>query len=556
MFRKKICIVMMGSALLTQISLASALPETYIYMPAPSTSYQAAAPISYANGAVFSYSACSRSGSIGKYTYNCQVPVIAQGGQGRWNLSETQVQVSPGVYAPCTGAPNLLQNTSVLKENCPLAQAFQYNSAYPYAKLVTSEFQKETVTCYVKINPSAAAGDPLYSLVESPLGSIAPICSQFYAGPPVPTSKGQVTLPIGNSGGVVGAGTVKKTINITPAVPPAHAAATYQGLSTGLVAMVDKTSSGNMLFRGNMPLTWAETPTLSDMSSGQKVDFQGLFETFSKRYQAQTGAAMPSLSGYTFIDVSLIGNDYSTQGCQGSHCGEGAALYREYLSFYNDETYPTCLTASDPYCSLTSGTGTPTFPLSPNKIFPAYPIMVNGVAINAELSWQPVLSFATPTYPSLGGAANMSAVLTQYAPQYEVQTSESGQPVVGSFKNLEQVVSYVKGLMDGDSKVIVYIHCMNGDDRTSLVSTAYLLDQYQGSNGITLAKAADYGTTVLSNPFGGVNKATTPLKPAYANAAQYYCGYLQKKTGKSFECGVSPTTTALQSKWAWQSQAF
>jgi hypothetical protein len=269
----------------------------------------------------------------------------------------------------------------------------------------------------------------------------------------------------------------------------------------------------NYLFRGPEPLTAA--------AQGSAIDFVTLFATVNQRLEDE-GAPIQTLpQKFNFIDVALIFNNVLPSGKRGT---DAIALYQEFSTILGAQQ-------SSPPPDAKTPLFTP--PLDTTLIAGVpMDVAVNGTtySITTSMLWQPVAGAPAEDPPT--GMAELNTYLQVTAPVLDIAVPKQGDNLTNGIPNLTLVVSMLQNLMAQPSNGtpnIIYFHCMNGHDRTGMVSTAYVLATYGESfnKKYDLQTAYDYGqmgTYLDPNTHAGENYWSTidngPLKKPYMNAVR------------------------------------
>jgi hypothetical protein len=269
----------------------------------------------------------------------------------------------------------------------------------------------------------------------------------------------------------------------------------------------------NYLFRGPEPL------------KGDRIDFETLIRSMNQRLKEEKAPIDKLAPKFTFTDVALIGNRV-----------EAEPLLQEYATIVgaSQTTSPpeNGLTMPPIDTSITSGV--------------SLDVTVDGTkySITPSIVWQPLSGSKLETGVVSG---NHKEYLDYTAPALRVVAASNTQPKGGA-PNVTRVVSLLEEYMSRPSSGvpnIIYFHCMNGHDRTGMVSTAYVLGTYGQSFNYNLDTAYKYGQmgTYLdpnNSAYKGKNYWSTfdkgELKPSFMNgvlAAYFYYSHDPSQTSPS-----------------------
>lgn len=275
----------------------------------------------------------------------------------------------------------------------------------------------------------------------------------------------------------------------------------------------------NYLFRGPLPLT--------DLSETGRIDYQTLFSVMNQRLESQQAplAALPA--EFNFIEVALITNRSTDSRSRGD---EGFALHQIYSTILGvDQAWPPEST-TDP-TSLFSR------PLdNAPAVGPTFTATVGAAThqVNPSVIWLPVAGNATGNSPSStpDGDDGYETVLKSTFPIVSIAPSPT-DPLAGltnPLSNLSVATERLRSLMAIDNRAgvpnIYYVHCVNGHDRTGMISTSYVLAAYGGSFNYDLAQAYRYGMMGTFLP-----EDLPPGLPADTNFWAYLEGQ-KKNTGE------------------------
>ncbi len=213
---------------------------------------------------------------------------------------------------------------------------------------------------------------------------------------------------------------------------PAQSPSVWPALDSTVVYLLDQNANGNLLFRGNEPLTSGE--------KNQSVDFLGLHNLLAKRYQQQTGKNdFPAIGSYVLRDIAFLNANPND---------EGPILLSELQSFGGT--------------NLSQLNGEVWFPATPALMGPGIPAQM----MNANI--QP--SGGSPTHPNL-------TYLQKFVANLSIWMNTQVLPPVGPQPPLPYVY---------------YIHCSSGHDRTGMAAAGYLMV----NRGLGLSDSFIYGTTI------------------------------------------------------------
>ncbi len=286
--------------------------------------------------------------------------------------------------------------------------------------------------------------------------------------------------------------------------------------------------NNNYLFRGPEPL------------KGDRIDFETLIRSMNQRLKEEKAPIDKLGPKFTFTDVALIGNR-----------DEAQPLLQEYSTIVGASQ-----TTSPPEkglymppldTSVTSGV--------------SLDVTIDGTkySITPSIVWQPLSGSKSETGVDSG---NHKEYLDYTAPALTVVPASNTQPKGGA-PNVTRVVNLLERYMSqpsSDVPNIIYFHCMNGHDRTGMVSTAYVLGTYGQSFGFNLDTAYKYGQmgTYLDpndSTHKGKNYWSTfekgELKPSYMNGV--LAAYFFYSNDQSQESPSTPklSTAALSTPlWA------
>lgn len=200
------------------------------------------------------------------------------------------------------------------------------------------------------------------------------------------------------------------------------------------VWLVERADSGNILFRGNLPL--------SEGSTGeQNIHFEELINLLKSKYQKQVGGTAEFPDRFIFVDFSLINGDLAA---------ELPDLYQEYRSFGG-------LAALD---------GNPPF-LKPGDAYPSSGYFQINPMIKGQLVWEPIAGLSTRPKSNSTKQASQQ-IMDEQIPVYP--SGQKARPLYAAVGHLSDVMAE-----RADVPKIVYLHCMNGHDRTTEMAACYLL---------------------------------------------------------------------------------
>ncbi|MBU1559030.1 MAG: dual specificity protein phosphatase family protein [Gammaproteobacteria bacterium] len=286
---------------------------------------------------------------------------------------------------------------------------------------------------------------------------------------------------------------IKKPLLQHPKVQSSH----FAPLNPDRVYLVDYQASkgGNLFFRGNNPFT---------KGFHQQVDFKGLFSAMQKKFHQQApNATFPK--SFELIDISILSrNPY----------GEDIIVRKEGQNFG----------ATNPIADV----------ISPAFNQTAFFVTTTDKQITGRfLSWPVEKTYSKITSTN----QNLSTVI-----QALKSTGNETKPI-------QDLIEHIHHWMNTKHKVpvIVYVHCLNGQDRTSEVVVTYLMRQYK----MPLSKAYIEGTTLLDQHNQKVR--FLPISKDYHPAMRWYCAYLKNK-GYRLEggCLVKLNGTKISAHYPWE----
>lgn len=287
--------------------------------------------------------------------------------------------------------------------------------------------------------------------------------------------------------------------------------------------------ANNYLFRGPLPLT--------SLDESGRVDFPSLIRVMNARL-VQEGAPIPSLPAeFDFVEISLIGNRATSSA---SHGDEGNSLYLIYQSILGgtpqrpvaDEQKPTSLFTRP--LDNAPASGNPFDQVVDGQTYRIHPSVI----------WQPISANSTGLKPTTlaDGSDSYATVLRSTFPIVALapDLTQPLRALTNPLSNLSVATRTLHQLMEQDhiqERVhVYYFHCVNGHDRTGMVSTSYVLSAYGPAFNYDLATAYKYGQNTAFLP-GAVppgvdarrnfwdkleedNKNTGKLKKKYMQAVQ------------------------------------
>ncbi|MBT9583231.1 hypothetical protein IV102_07770 [bacterium] len=244
--------------------------------------------------------------------------------------------------------------------------------------------------------------------------------------------------------------------------------------------------ANNYLFRGPLPLT--------SLEETGRVDFQALIQVMNQRLLQEQAPLSTLPSQFKFIEIALITNR-ATQSA--SHGDEGFALHHIYKSILGSEPPWPADDNQDPTSLYTK-------PLDNEVIAGAtFTESVAGktYTIQPGVSWLPVSANSTGEAPTTleGGPSGYETILKSTFPIVSIapDLANPQRKLTNPLSNVSVAARYVHQVMQPDHSQdvphVFYVHCVNGHDRTGMVTTAYVLSAYGQSFGYDLATAYKYG---------------------------------------------------------------
>lgn len=229
-----------------------------------------------------------------------------------------------------------------------------------------------------------------------------------------------------------------------PIVPPTgNTGAGPETLNKQMVYLLDVSTTGNMLFRGNSPLAGHDQP----------INFQTLHNYLKEQYEYQaTGVSnykpFPAIGQYALCEIALLSEASETYEIASSIASYGSkdtqAAMQEQIKNGNADT-----------------------------------IIKNNIP-NSETPY-PLNPLTTPT---------QMKDKSMYAHMYlwQVQPGEDNYDLTHA-KQLYTMVNtkhnFKVPYTDVTLPVIYYIHCCNGHDRTGIVSSIYMIEKSNDANSST-----------------------------------------------------------------------
>lgn len=237
------------------------------------------------------------------------------------------------------------------------------------------------------------------------------------------------------------------------------------------VAIVDSTTAGNILVRGNLPMITNSGPKTCLPVSQRYFAFDELNNELKKRL----GDGF-DLNTYEIIVMTLIDNESD-------------------LNQFTAELHSFGLMPQDIYDA--EGCSTPYKPI-----------------VDFCSSWTPSTHFGTTL--TTEGVSHTANII--WWPIYACGSCDTNYPRgLDKYKLIDQP-TYLKTLLNGTSPSgkprLIYFHCMQGTDRTGALHALYLMDR---DPNLTLPKAFEITETSTNSK--------NILRPAcvYADLARYYC---------------------------------
>lgn len=244
--------------------------------------------------------------------------------------------------------------------------------------------------------------------------------------------------------------------------------------------------NNNYLFRGPLPLT-----SLEDTG---RVDFASLIAVMNERLEDQHAPISKLPAEFDFTEISLITNQVTDSK---SHGDEGNSLYLIYQSILGTAPARPSVDPSNPSSLFTR-------PLdNAASSGPAFDQTVGGdtYRLHPSVIWQPVAGNASKNDPTTvkDGESGYETIVRGTFPIVWI-APDLNQPVrqlSNALSNVSVATRTLHQLMAEDHRQsrphIYYFHCVNGHDRTGMLSTTYVLSAYGPSFQYQLSKAYEYG---------------------------------------------------------------
>ena len=243
--------------------------------------------------------------------------------------------------------------------------------------------------------------------------------------------------------------------------------------------------ANNYFFRGPLPL--------NSLEDSGRVDFPALVQVMNQRL-VQEGAPLSALpTEFNFVEIALITNQVTAST---SHGDEGSALRLIYRT----------ILGSDPAVPPTDSnfpTSLYTLPLdNAPRAGATFSETVDGITytIHPSVAWQSVAGNSSEPPTTLqGGTSGYETVLAGTFPIVSIapDPTHPKRELTNPLSNVSVAARFLHRLMEPDHShdlpSIYYVHCINGHDRTGMVTTAYVLSAYGESFDYDLATAYQYG---------------------------------------------------------------